>query len=197
MRLISNVLGTRNLAKGSCLFVLACVAAYVYITTQGLTAKAVAFGFGPGALSAISLWQLIFANISHVTFQHLFWNMWFFLLMAPLVERGLGCIRFLLLCLASAVGGCLGEYLIYGPGAGGYGASAVVYGVMGAFLIPKQFNTIWVFILVAVCTLVAMETQQLMEMDNIGHAAHVGGFFGGFATKCLFEIKRLRNKLLS
>lgn len=195
MRLISNVLGSRNHAKGTCLFVLICVWMYWYITANSLTPENVAFVLGEARLSFDSLKQFIMGNISHVEFRHLFFNMWLFLLTAPLVERGVGCINFLFICLMSAVGSVLGEFLVYGPEAGGYGASGVVYGVIGAFMVPRRFNMIWVFIATASGILVAMETMSLAVPDNIGHAAHIGGFFGGFTTKCLLEIKRLRNRL--
>ena len=193
--LLSNTLGFKNKYRGSCLFFFLCVGSYIYQQITNIDIYQYAFSAAEFTWSWHGIFVYLMAHVSHLDFYHLFGNMFLFVLLAPSVEQDLKFTKFMWLVLVSSIGASAGQTLINGVDSGGIGASGVIFGLMGAFLVPRKFSLFWLLTLLVVGTRISIEVLQLPGFDGIGHAAHVGGFFGGLTTKCLFEIRRLRKCL--
>lgn len=78
-----------------------------------------------------SWYRLVTSGFLHYGVIHIALNMYFLYTLGPLLEAPLGRVRFLLLYLASLLGGSLGVILLQ-PGSLAAGASGAVFGLMAA-----------------------------------------------------------------
>jgi membrane associated rhomboid family serine protease len=136
-------------------------------------------------------WRLLTAMFLHGGLGHLAANLCFLLLMAPLVERLLGPLRFAVVYLFAGLGAGL-LALGWFPGSVQVGASGALYGVYGAFLgcylrgprtIPLRIFGRYVGVLV----LYAAVTLWLDYLDlEETLVPHLGGLLFGLVGGLLF-----------
>jgi membrane associated rhomboid family serine protease len=136
-------------------------------------------------------WRAATSLFVHGGLGHLASNLCFLLLIAPLVERLLGSVRFAAVYLFAGLGGSLLMLAVF-PASVAVGASGAVYGVYGAFLgcflrapriIPWQVFGRQVGLLVAY-----MGIGLVVDYFDLrgGFVAHAGGLLFGLLGGLLF-----------
>lgn len=138
--------------------------------------------------------RLLTSGFLHVDPMHLFVNMITLFFFGPELERLLGSQNFFLVYLGALIIGNIGAYLRHFNDLNyrALGASGAVSGVMFAYCLFQPFQTILVFGLIPLPTIVyaflfvaysiyGMKAQN----DNIGHDAHLFGAVGGILITIL------------
>ncbi len=159
-----------------------------------------------GWMEHFAVWQLITYLFIHQGFGHLLSNMMGLYFLGPETERTLGTNRFFALYFLSGVLGGLGWSLLSPHYAVCVGASAAVFGILGAYaalypnreliLIFLPFVPIkaWLFVLL----LGAYEFMHTLAGPggHIANAAHLGGAIAGYVyatvagrTDLLWKVK--------
>ncbi len=133
--------------------------------------------------------RLITSGFLHVSWTHLFFNMFGLYVFSGMLTMTLGALNFLLIYFASLVGGDLLSLLVH-KNHGDYssvGASGAVCGVMFASVAIFPDNSVgilflpisipgWIFALFFVLfSIYGIRSKK----DNIGHDAHLGGALVG------------------
>ncbi len=175
------------------LLVLANIAVFAYISTQGVSPlggraeEYLRFGANFSPLTAGGdWWRLFTAMFVHFGFIHLAFNLWALWDSGRLAERLYGNAGFVALYLfAGLCGSCASLY--WNQEAIGGGASGAVFGVFGALLAyvtrqrgtvpPAAFNRLRV----SSSSFVAYALFMGFAHGGIDNAAHLGGLAGGFA----------------
>ena len=142
------------------------------------------------------VWQLLTFQFLHGGLLHLILNSWGIYMFGRAVEDAIGGARWLQLYLASGVIGGLVQMAcavalpkFFGD-AGVVGASAGLYGLIGAYalLFPHQRLTLLLFFVLpltltaralVICSAVIAVLGLVMGGDNVAHAAHLGGMGAG------------------
>jgi len=141
--------------------------------------------------------RLITSGFLHVSWTHLIFNMISLLLFSSSIESYLGGIKFLIIYMASLIGGNLFSLLIHRQH-GDYnavGASGAVCGIIfasialfpgmgiGFFFLPLSIPG-WLYGIVYVLySIYGIKSKK----GNIGHEAHLGGALIGMAVALLIE----------
>ncbi len=156
------------------------------------------------------IWQPITSMFLHGSFWHLLGNMLFLAVYGKYVEERLGSWRY------------LGAYLLFGLIAGGLwgalndgralGASGAIAGLMGFVLVGAPFAKVRVIFVLWVYVYVVFKRFQLAALwlvgmwifwqilyawmaspwDNVGYAAHFGGFGAGCALAVFLKSERCK-----
>ncbi|MBE0515801.1 MAG: rhomboid family intramembrane serine protease [Methanophagales archaeon] len=128
-------------------------------------------------------WTLITHIFLHGSFEHLFFNMLFFIFFGPVLERKIGSSKFLLIFfLAGIFAGTGWSLTSVNPAVGASGALSGIFATLAVlmprmrvyffFLIPME---IWmVLVLFAIYDFVMIGSG-----DMIAHTAHLSGLFFG------------------
>jgi membrane associated rhomboid family serine protease len=161
------------------------------------------------SLLRLELWRLVTYQFLHAGFTHIFWNMFILWMLGVTLERQLGTRQFLLLYLVSGVAGGLFEAGFNGVmqlqfglkfhqltgetflNLRALGASAGVAGVLVAFAVINPRAIFLLFFLIPIearwiaVGYVAIETFAMFQglrgmVDNVAHAAHLGGMVMGY-----------------
>jgi membrane associated rhomboid family serine protease len=139
------------------------------------------------------VWQLVTYMFLHGGVMHLLVNMLTLFFIGPELERTMGPRRFLSIYFVSGILGGLAWLLLTFPsGAICVGASAAVFGLLGAFaaLFPHRSITLLVFfvlpltmrawVMVAILALIQLLYLITPGGDNVAYAAHLGGVAVGY-----------------
>ncbi|MBE3554473.1 MAG: rhomboid family intramembrane serine protease [Thermicanus sp.] len=136
------------------------------------------------------VWRLITYVFLHTGFFHLLFNLFFFYLFAPPLERFYGKVSFVFLLLVTALTGSL-AILLFSPYPS-VGASGIGYGLLGTyfhfiihkrgFLDESSKNTVLIFLVIGILSSVIF--------PNISIMGHLGGFIGGYLFPFLFKRRR-------
>mgnify|MGYP001228759064 CR=1 FL=1 len=129
-------------------------------------------------------WRLLAAIFMHVGIIHLAVNGVSLIIIGKLVEQIFGSSRFVSIYLVSGIGGSIASYAFINPYAVGAGASAAIFGCLGAlgsfFLIRRQSlgdsakqNFYGVLILAGI------NLAFGISRPGIDNWAHLGGFISG------------------
>jgi len=125
-------------------------------------------------------WRLLTPMFLHSGVMHLVMNMFALLVWGPMVEYMYSGPKYALILVGASVLGCLAGFAFSSYTA--VGASAAVYGMMGAILSIRKHNRLFferffgTTILVYVVISIAMGFLQ-GSVDNLGH---IGGLIGGY-----------------
>lgn len=151
-----------------------------------------ALAFVP-ALGLMQPWRFLTAAFTHSTsfFGHILFNMMALWSVGPLLEKALGRLRFITLCVMCAIGGGVGALLLAGNPenmAGGWytpmvGASGMVFGLFGALIpILKRIggNPRQIFSLLAINGILGF------VVPGIAWEAHLGGLLTGLALGYIY-----------
>lgn len=157
----------------------------------------------------LQVWRLVTYQFLHAGLGHIFWNMFFLWMLGITLERQLGTKQFLILYFLSGIAGGVLEvgfnvvmHLQFGReffrqtgmtflNFPAVGASAGVAGVLVAFAVvnPRAIFLLFFFIPIQarwmaigylVITTVAMFQGLMGRLDNVAHAAHLGGMVMGY-----------------
>ena len=150
------------------------------------------FGLSWDGLLHGMFWQPASYMFLHGSLMHLVFNMLGLYFMGTDVEALLGSRRFIVLYLLSGVLGGLGWLLLSaGEGAICVGASAAVFGVVGAFagMFPNRRITMLVYFVLPV-TMTALTlalvfagisiVMMVLGGDGVAHSAHLAGLAAGY-----------------
>jgi membrane associated rhomboid family serine protease len=139
-----------------------------------------------GALSRQEYWRLVAYAFLHANVLHFGLNMLCIGAWCGLLEHRLGATYFLIVYLASAIGGAIAS--IYGhPGVFlGVGASGAISGVLGALLCLTLLGRLTLSAQFFVVTIGA-NVLLAARVPNVDWAAHLGGFATGFASIAVLD----------
>jgi membrane associated rhomboid family serine protease len=137
--------------------------------------------------------------LGHASWDHLFGNLAFILLLGPILEEKYGSKSMLIMILITAVSSAILCGLIFHTAA--LGASGIVFMlIVLASIVDVRAGTIpLTFVLVAAIFL-GREIVQISQADNISQLGHIaGGTFGalfGFSSSKLFSVAQNRASTL-
>ena len=145
------------------------------------------FSFVPtNRLGTPRLWQYVTYIFLHYDFWHIFLNLFFFYMVAGLVESRLGTPRFLWLFFLSGIAGAVVQALIF-PHSHTMGASASVMGVAAACALLYPDMIILLFLIIPMKMKWFLLVLVLFEIfgagrsrDNVAHFAHLAGLGVGY-----------------
>ena len=147
-----------------------------------------AFAVSPAAVDAGEWWRVVTSAFTHVGPIHLALNMLALLLFGSELERQLGRARYLTVYLVSALGGSVALQLFGSYSQGAVGASAAIYGLLGAFgvvLVQQRQD------LRGLLTLLAINLA-ISFLPGISLLGHLGGLVAGAAVAAVLVTARRR-----
>ncbi len=137
--------------------------------------------------STLSAWvSLPMSWVSHAGLRHLMGNMFFFLLVAPRVEKRLGARHFIWLLIISGFSASIlyslsGHWDTYS-----LGASGIVYAVIGAFLVFSKRRLLTLFLLPFILFNIMEQIVASSFPGVVANMAHVYGFMMGIIVALWF-----------
>ena len=184
-------------AKATFLLTIIAIATYFYSLT--LTHEQFqSLIFTPEAIKTLNFLPMVTSWFLHANLTHLLGNLLFLLVFGRIVERRFGFFKMLLIFFGSATLSDLIAGLIFGQG--GIGASGAIAGLIAAAIIIDPFY--WTFVLGIplpvllvgwVAVFIDITGILIPTLDNIGHIAHLGGFFA--TSLVVFMIDRKDEKI--
>lgn len=143
-------------------------------------------------------WTLITNSFLHLNLSHLAYNLIFLFLIGNIIELKCGSKITLLVFISSVLLGNIG-FLLLSSGTA-VGISGAVYGFIGAAIIISPNSKILVPVgrinismQVKYAAPIMLFTELLLSIasfDNVGHSAHLFGFFSGIIFAFLFRIQK-------
>ena len=137
------------------------------------------------SLLSLNFVPMVSSWFLHADLVHLSGNILFLFIFGRIAERKYGFFRFLLIYFTSAIISDIISGLIFGQG--GIGASGAIAGVVAAAVIVNPFYLTYLFFGLPIPVLfigwVALFSDitgiiSPIRGDNVGHIAHLAGFFG-------------------
>jgi membrane associated rhomboid family serine protease len=127
-------------------------------------------------------WTLITYMFLHASILHIFFNMLMLFFFGPILERQIGSFRFLGLYLGSGILAGLVQVLFFGGNV--LGASAAIFGVMGALAMLMPDLRIYLYfvpmkIIYAVLLFAFLDIIMIPSGDQVAHLAHLAGLAVG------------------
>ena len=147
-----------------------------------------AFAVSPAAVDAGEWWRVATSAFTHAGPIHLALNMLALLLFGSELERYLGRARYLTVYLVSALGGAVALQLLGSYSQGAVGASAAIYGLLGALgvvLVQQRQD------LRGLLTLLAINLA-ISFLPGISLLGHLGGRVAGAAVAAVLVAARRR-----
>ncbi|MFE3069049.1 rhomboid family intramembrane serine protease [Streptomyces sp. NPDC059247] len=139
-------------------------------------------------------YRLLTSAFLHQEVWHILFNVMGLWVIGGIVEPELGRVRFAALCLLSGLSGSALAYLVAAPNQPSLGASGVVYGLIGAWVVlarRRRHDMRPVILFVALSLLVTF------TRPGISWEAHVGGLVAGLlVTYALVHAPRARRDLV-
>jgi membrane associated rhomboid family serine protease len=136
-------------------------------------------------------WRLITGAFLHIGITHLLLNMLSLLLFGPEIESRLGWWRYLAVYLLSALGGSVAIQLFGEPGRPVAGASAAIYGLLGALgvlmLVARQ-DLRGLLALLAINVVISF-------LPGVSLLGHLGGLVVGVLATGVLVLARRRTAL--
>lgn len=139
-------------------------------------------------------WRLLTATFMHFGFEHILNNMLVLACAGPILEQGLGHIRYLFLYLFAGVGGSTLSYLQMlqnGENSVSAGASGAIFGIIGALL--------WIVIVHkgryetltgrGLLFMIVISLYYGMTSGDVDNWAHIGGLLMGFVLAVILYRK--------
>ncbi|XUN74613.1 rhomboid family intramembrane serine protease [Nonlabens sp. SCSIO 43208] len=150
------------------------------------------FKFNIAGIERGEQWRFFTSGVLHADLQHLFFNMFTLFFFADEVVGSFNSVKFLIIYLASMLGGSFLSYIInrnnYAYSA--VGASGAVSGIIySAILLDPTMRIYfgipgWIFgIGYMIYSIIGMQRKA----DNIGHDAHIGGAITGYLITLLYD----------
>ncbi|KQX09580.1 Rhomboid family protein [Streptomyces sp. Root431] len=139
-------------------------------------------------------YRLLTSTVLHQEVWHILFNVLGLWVIGGIVEPELGRIRFAALCLLSGLSGSVLAYLVAAQNQPSLGASGVVYGLIGAWVVLARRKR---HDMRPVVLFVALSLLMTFTRPGISWEAHVGGLVGGaLVTYALVHAPRARRDLV-
>ncbi|MEU7291906.1 rhomboid family intramembrane serine protease [Streptomyces exfoliatus] len=139
-------------------------------------------------------YRLLTAAFLHQEVWHILFNVLGLWVIGGIVEPELGRIRYAALCLLSGLSGSALAYLVAAPNQPSLGASGVVYGLIGAWVVLARRRR---HDMRPVVLFVALSLLMTFTRPGISWEAHVGGLVAGaLVTYVLVHAPRARRDLV-
>ena len=182
---------------------------FLQMTIVQSESMAAALGFN-FASAPSRWWTIVTYMFVHHDFWHLFWNMYALFIFGPRLEHLWGTKKFTLFYLMSGLGGLICYSLFFrDSGSLLLGASAAIFGVMGAYALqwPKQEVYLFWVLPMRVLTLVLLFVGFNLAMGvfglmgggtDVAYFAHLGGFVVAWLymrTPPSVSIEQLRQRI--
>ncbi|MEU8757848.1 rhomboid family intramembrane serine protease [Streptomyces sp. NPDC048659] len=139
-------------------------------------------------------YRLLTSAFLHQEIPHFLFNMIGLWVIGGIVEPELGRVRYALVCLLSGLSGSVLVYLVDAPNQPSLGASGIVYGLIGAWVVlarRRRYDMRPVFLFVALSLLLTF------TRPGISWEAHIGGLVGGaLLTYAMVHAPRERRELV-
>jgi membrane associated rhomboid family serine protease len=146
----------------------------------------------PAGVANGEWWRLLTSAFLHAGVFHLATNMLGLYWLGRVLEQLIGSWRYLLLYLASALGGAAGALWLSKPYDVTVGASGAIFGVLGALLVLERRGAIntggQILALIVLNLLISF-------LPGISIGGHIGGFIAGGAVMLLYLQFRRSNAL--
>ena len=185
--------GTRRpvRARGGTTVTLGLIAVNVLVYLLQLADPSLTYRYGllPLAVEAGQYERLLTSAFLHGSLLHLASNMLALYIVGAPLERALGTGRYLVVYLASALGGSLLAMLLSPPDTLGVGASGAVFGLFGALVVLRDRVGADVR---GVVTLIGLNLVISFAVPGISWQAHVGGLLTGIVVAFLVRGRRAR-----
>ncbi|MEK9519460.1 rhomboid family intramembrane serine protease [Streptomyces sp. NPDC087908] len=139
-------------------------------------------------------YRLLTSTVLHQELWHILFNVLGLWVIGGIVEPELGRIRYAALCLLSGLSGSVLAYLVAAQNQPSLGASGVVYGLIGAWVVlaRRQRHDMRPVVL-----FVALSLLMTFTRPGISWEAHVGGLVAGaVVTYALVHAPRARRNLV-
>ena len=137
-------------------------------------------------------WRVVTSAFTHVSLVHLVFNMLALLVFGSELERQLGRGRYLTVYLVSALGGAAAIQLFAPLYQGVVGASAAIYGLLGALgvlLLSRREDLRGLLTLLAINLVVSF-------LPGISWQGHLGGLVAGAAVAAVLVLGRRRRAVV-
>ncbi|MFF5423579.1 MULTISPECIES: rhomboid family intramembrane serine protease [unclassified Streptomyces] len=139
-------------------------------------------------------YRLLTATVLHEEVWHILFNVLGLWVIGGIVEPELGRARYAALCLLSGLSGSTLAYLVAAPNQPSLGASGVVYGLIGAWVVLARRRR---HDMRPVILFVALSLLMTFTRPGISWEAHVGGLVAGAViTYALVHAPRARRQLV-
>ncbi|WP_309053599.1 rhomboid family intramembrane serine protease [Streptomyces sp.] len=139
-------------------------------------------------------YRLLTATVLHEEVWHILFNVLGLWVIGGIVEPELGRARYAALCLLSGLSGSTLAYLVAAPNQPSLGASGVVYGLIGAWVVLARRRR---HDMRPVILFVALSLLMTFTRPGISWEAHVGGLVAGaVVTYALVHASRARRQLV-
>jgi rhomboid protease GluP len=149
--------------------------------------------FPPGAEWDGKYWALLTSVFVHLEVWHLVFNLYWLWILGGRLEKVIGSLRWLAFFLTSAIVSSAIQLGI--SGIGGIGASGVVYAIFGFmwatrnhFVVFKETLTKQLITLYVAWLFICLATT-LLNIWQVGNAAHFSGLFWGIIVADIFVVK--------
>ncbi len=123
-------------------------------------------------------YRLVTSGFLHFGILHLGFNMYFLYVLGPMLEPALGRINFLLLYMASLLGGALGVVLLDTSGGISAGASGAVFGLLAAATVGLWRRGVNPFT-TGIGAALILNVFITFAVPGISIGGHVGGAIAG------------------
>ncbi|MFJ6410298.1 rhomboid family intramembrane serine protease [Streptomyces hydrogenans] len=139
-------------------------------------------------------YRLLTATVLHQEPWHILFNLLGLWVIGGIVEPELGRSRYALLCLLSGLSGSVLAYVVAAPNQPSLGASGIVYGLIGAWVVLARRRR---HDMRPVALFVALSLLMTFTRPGISWEAHVGGLVAGvLVTYALVRAPRSRRELI-
>ncbi|MFJ5709031.1 rhomboid family intramembrane serine protease [Streptomyces sp. NPDC093105] len=139
-------------------------------------------------------YRLLTATVLHQEPWHILFNLLGLWVIGGIVEPELGRSRYALLCLLSGLAGSVLAYVVAAPNQPSLGASGIVYGLIGAWVVLARRRR---HDMRPVVLFVALSLLMTFTRPGISWEAHVGGLVAGLVlTYVLVQAPRARRELI-
>ncbi|MEU8881542.1 rhomboid family intramembrane serine protease [Streptomyces hydrogenans] len=139
-------------------------------------------------------YRLLTATVLHQEPWHILFNLIGLWVIGGIVEPELGRSRYALLCLLSGLSGSVLAYVVAAPNQPSLGASGIVYGLIGAWVVLARRRR---HDMRPVVLFVALSLLMTFTRPGISWEAHVGGLVAGvLVTYALVQAPRSRRELI-
>lgn len=171
-------------------FAIVCVAVQALSTLTGGASTAAFFTFHTDSLSSpFELFRLVTFAVGHISWEHLSNNMFFILLLGPLLEEKYGSPSLVAIILASALTCSIVSIVVFHTG--GVGASGVVFTflILSSVTRVREGEVPLTFILVAAFYLCQQLYGMFFVRDFVSYHGHIIGGCVGAALGFLLPEK--------
>ncbi|MET9348601.1 rhomboid family intramembrane serine protease [Streptomyces termitum] len=139
-------------------------------------------------------YRLLTSTVLHQEPWHILFNLLGLWVIGGIVEPELGRSRYALLCLLSGLSGSVLAYAVAAPNQASLGASGVVYGLIGAWVVLARRRR---QDMRPVALFVGLSLLMTFTRPGISWEAHVGGLVAGLlVTYALVQAPRERRELV-